>query len=54
MFPVYGGNCLSRKAVHNCVEKFSQSLSKFANDARAVADVAETTEDIYSAGFDHW
>jgi hypothetical protein len=24
MFPVYGGKCLSRKAVHNWVEKFSQ------------------------------
>jgi hypothetical protein len=22
MFPVYGGKCLSRKAVHNWVEKF--------------------------------
>jgi hypothetical protein len=22
VFPVYGGKCLSRKAVHNCVEKF--------------------------------
>jgi hypothetical protein len=43
MFPVYGGKCLSRKAVHNCVKKFSQSLSKFANDARPGADVAETT-----------
>jgi hypothetical protein len=24
IFPVYGGKCLSRKAVHNWVEKFSQ------------------------------
>jgi hypothetical protein len=24
MFPVYDGKCLSRKAVHNWVEKFSQ------------------------------
>jgi hypothetical protein len=24
MFPVYSGKCLSRKAVHNWVEKFSQ------------------------------
>jgi hypothetical protein len=24
MFPVYGGKCLSRKAVHIWVEKFSQ------------------------------
>jgi hypothetical protein len=26
MFPVYGGKCLSRKVVHNCVEKFSQIM----------------------------
>jgi hypothetical protein len=35
MFPVYGGKCLSRKEVHNCVEKFSQSLSKVADEARS-------------------
>jgi hypothetical protein len=29
MFPVYGGNCLSCKAVHNWVKKFSQGRSKF-------------------------
>jgi hypothetical protein len=34
MFPVYGRKCLSRKAVHNWVEKFSQGRSKFADDAR--------------------
>jgi hypothetical protein len=33
-FPVYGGKCLTRKAVHNCVEKFSQERSKVADDAR--------------------
>jgi hypothetical protein len=27
-FPVYGGKCLSRKAAHNWVEKFSQGRSK--------------------------
>jgi hypothetical protein len=42
MFPVYGGKCLSRKAVHSCVEKFSQGGSKFADDARPGAEVAET------------
>jgi hypothetical protein len=26
MCPVYGGKCLSRKAVHNWVEKFSQDI----------------------------
>jgi hypothetical protein len=24
MFPVYGGKCLSRKAIHNWIEKFSE------------------------------
>jgi hypothetical protein len=24
VFPVYGGKCLSRKVVHNCVDKFSR------------------------------
>jgi hypothetical protein len=34
---------LSRKAVHNLVEKFSQGRSKVADDAEADAEVAETT-----------
>jgi hypothetical protein len=32
MFSVYGGKCLSRKAVHNRREKFSQGRSKVADD----------------------
>jgi hypothetical protein len=32
IFPVYGGKCLSLKAVHNWVEKFSQRRSKVADD----------------------
>jgi hypothetical protein len=43
MFPVYGEKGLSRKAVHNWVEKFSQKRSKAADDARPSAEVAETT-----------
>jgi hypothetical protein len=43
MFPVYDGKCLSRKAVHNWVEKFSQGLSKAADDGRPGMEVAETT-----------
>jgi hypothetical protein len=43
MFPLYGGKCSSRKAVRNCVEKFSQGHSKVADDARPGAEVAETT-----------
>jgi hypothetical protein len=34
IFPVYGGRCLSCKAVHGGVEKFSQARSKVADDAR--------------------
>jgi hypothetical protein len=43
MFPVYGRKCLSRKAVHIWVEKFSQGRSKVTDDARPRAEVAETT-----------
>jgi hypothetical protein len=43
IFPVYGGKCLSRKVVHNWVEKFSQGRLKVTDDARPVAEVAETT-----------
>jgi transposase len=44
MFPVYGGKCLSRKAVHNWVEKFSQGRSKVADDARPGRPVEIATE----------
>jgi hypothetical protein len=43
MFHVYGGKCLSRKAVHTWLEKFSQGRSKVADDARAGAEVDETS-----------
>jgi hypothetical protein len=43
MFPVFGGKCLWRKAVHNSVEKLSQGHSKVADDARPGAKVNETT-----------
>jgi hypothetical protein len=42
MFPIYGSKCLTCKAVHNWVEKFSQGRSKVADDARPGAEVAET------------
>jgi hypothetical protein len=44
MFPVYGGKCLSHKAVHNWVEKFSQGRSKVADDVRPGAQVAENSQ----------
>jgi hypothetical protein len=37
LFPVYGGKCLSREAVHNWADKFTQGRSKVAGagfDAR--------------------
>jgi hypothetical protein len=43
MFPVYGGKCWSRRAVHNWVKKFPQGCLKVADDARPGAKVAETT-----------
>jgi hypothetical protein len=48
--PVYGGMCLSCKAVHSWVEKFPQRRSKVADDARPDAEMAETT--VNAAGFD--
>jgi hypothetical protein len=42
-YPLYGGKCLSSKAVHNSVDKFSQRRSKVADDARPGAEVAQTT-----------
>jgi hypothetical protein len=43
IFPVYGGKRLSRRAVHNWDNKFSQGRSKVADDARPDAEVAETS-----------
>jgi transposase len=43
IFPAYGGKCLSRKSVHNWVDKFSQERSKVADDERSGAEVVETT-----------
>jgi hypothetical protein len=34
MFTVYGGKCLSHKAVHNWVDKVSEGCSKVADDAQ--------------------
>jgi hypothetical protein len=34
MFPLYGGKCLSRKAILNWVDKFSHGRSKVADDVR--------------------
>jgi hypothetical protein len=42
MFPAYGVKCLSRKAIHAWIDKFSQGYSKVADDARPGEEVAET------------
>jgi transposase len=43
-FPVYGGKCLSREAVHDWVEKFSQERLKVADNARTGRPVKIATE----------
>jgi hypothetical protein len=43
MFSVCAGKCLSHKAVHNWVDKFSQGRSKVADGARSSAEVADKT-----------
>jgi hypothetical protein len=44
MFPLNSGKCLSRKAVHNRLEKFSQERSKVADDALPCCPVEIATE----------
>jgi transposase len=44
MFPVYGRKCLSRKAVHNWAEKFSQGRSEVSDNPRPGRPVEIATE----------
>jgi hypothetical protein len=44
MFPVYVGKCLSCKAVHKWVKKFSQGHLKVAHDAQASYPVETVTK----------
>jgi hypothetical protein len=44
IFLLYGVKCLSCKAVHNWVEKFSQGRSKIADDAQPGYPVETATE----------
>jgi hypothetical protein len=50
MFPVYGGKCLSRKAVHNWAEK------RFADDEEVETEarkwLRQQSEHFHAAGFD--
>jgi hypothetical protein len=53
MFPAYGGKCLSRKAGHNWVEKFSQGRSKVADDETELRKwLRQQSKDFFDAGFD--
>jgi hypothetical protein len=45
MFPVYGGKCLSRKAVHNCVANVSLMTKRLKRRRRQ-------SKDFCAAGFD--
>jgi hypothetical protein len=53
MFPVYGGKCLSREAVHSCVEKRDK---RFAEDEEVETEmrkwVRQQSKDFCAAGFD--
>jgi hypothetical protein len=53
MFPVYGGKCLSREAVHNGVEKRGK---RFADDEEVETEVQkwlrQQPKDLWAAGFD--
>jgi hypothetical protein len=44
IFPVYDEKLLSRKAVHNWVEKFSQGRSKVAHEAQPGCPIEIATE----------
>jgi transposase len=44
MFPVYYGECLSRRVVHSWVKKFSQGHWKIIDDARPGRPVEIATE----------
>jgi thiamine kinase-like enzyme len=53
MFPVYGGMCLPRKAVHKYVEKLSQGRSKSQMMPDQVRKwLRQQSKDFYPAGFD--
>jgi hypothetical protein len=54
IFRVHCGKFLSRKAVHNWVEKFSQGRSNVADDARPGAELAKTIiKRLLCGGFRH-
>jgi hypothetical protein len=53
MCPAYSGKCLSRKAVHNWVDKFFQGRSKVADDeTEARKWLRLQSKEFYASGFD--
>jgi hypothetical protein len=53
IFPVYGGKCLSRKALYNWVDKFSQGRTNFADDETEVLKwLRQQTKHFRAVGFD--
>jgi hypothetical protein len=53
MFSVCGGKCLSCKAIHIWVKKFSQGRSKVVDDETGVRKwLRQQSKYFYAAGFD--
>jgi hypothetical protein len=52
MFPVYGGKCLSREAVHNWVEKSGTRFADEEVETEVRRWLRQQSKDFYDAGFD--
>jgi uncharacterized protein (UPF0147 family) len=52
VFPVYGGKCLSRKAVHNWVRKFKDVRKSQMMPEQVRKWLRQQSEDFYAAGLD--
>jgi len=55
MLPMYGEHCLSRQAIHNWVQKFSEGRASVEDEHRAGRPVEiatpETEKEFYATGF---
>ena len=53
MLPMYGEHCLSRQAVHNWVQKFSEGRTSIEEDEHRVGRITfqQQPEEFYAAGF---
>jgi hypothetical protein len=52
MFPIYGGKCLSCKAVHNWVEHFSHGCLKVTDDETEMQKwLTQQSKGFYAVGF---